>query len=180
MKKCIHCQQKQDYSLFNKCSNTKDGFQTWCRKCQANRYSEYRKDPEAKKKIHLRYKKYYEKNRERMIQRTREYEKKYPLETIEKRKKRNFRNKFIQYGITEEIFEQMKIKQGQKCAMCFQELHDKNTHIDHCHKTGRVRSLLCTSCNMSLGFYEKENWLQQVQAYLRETEIKMDKEPFIN
>jgi len=170
MKICIHCKKTLEFSLFNKCSNTKSGYQTWCRKCQAERYSEYRKNPEVKQKIHERYKKYYEKNREKMIQRTRDYEKRNPLETLEKRKKNSLRMKFIRYGITEEIFEQMKINQKQKCAMCPNELHSKNTHIDHCHRTNKVRGLLCTSCNMSLGFLEKENWLHRAQAYLRKTE----------
>ncbi len=170
MKKCIHCNQTLEFDLFNKCSNTKSGYQTWCRKCQAERYSNYRKTPEAKQKIHERYKRYYEKNREKMIQRTREYEKKYPLETIERRKIRSIQNKFLRYGITEEIFEQMKINQEQKCAICFKELHSKNTHIDHSHKTGKVRALLCTSCNLSLGFFEKDDWLLKADAYLRKTE----------
>jgi Recombination endonuclease VII len=41
--------------------------------------------------------------------------------------------------------------QDGRCAICSDEFGDKRPHLDHCHKTGLLRSLLCHRCNMALG-----------------------------
>jgi Recombination endonuclease VII len=43
-----------------------------------------------------------------------------------------------------------KIQDG-RCAICSDEFGNKRPHLDHCHKTGLIRSLLCHRCNMALG-----------------------------
>ncbi len=58
------------------------------------------------------------------------------------------------YGITPECVEKMRAAQGGCCAIC-----DRKTtrlFVDHCHTTGRVRALLCQTCNTFLGWYEKK------------------------
>jgi hypothetical protein len=58
------------------------------------------------------------------------------------------------YGITEEQVLLMYEAQGHSCAMCksgpflLSGRGPKSLVIDHCHKTGRVRGLLCSSCNV--------------------------------
>ncbi|MEV0442143.1 endonuclease domain-containing protein [Streptomyces spectabilis] len=39
--------------------------------------------------------------------------------------------------------------QAGACAMC--SAHPERLLVDHCHRTGLVRGLLCTSCNTSEG-----------------------------
>lgn len=42
--------------------------------------------------------------------------------------------------------------QAGLCAICATAMNPvKHTHVDHCHETGRVRGLLCGSCNLMLG-----------------------------
>lgn len=53
------------------------------------------------------------------------------------------------YNISEESLLQMWADQGERCAICSRAT-DK-PHVDHCHQTGRVRGLLCASCNRVLG-----------------------------
>lgn len=51
------------------------------------------------------------------------------------------------YGITKEQYEAM-IK---KCYICHKV---ENLVIDHNHISGRVRGILCSSCNKGLGFFK--------------------------
>lgn len=52
------------------------------------------------------------------------------------------------YGLTLEQVEQMRSTQKGVCRICLQQ---KPLCVDHCHKTGRVRGLLCNRCNRAIG-----------------------------
>lgn len=52
-------------------------------------------------------------------------------------------------GIRKEQFDEMVAKQNNKCAICLIELTYKS--LDHDHKTGIVRGVLCRLCNFMLG-----------------------------
>lgn len=42
-------------------------------------------------------------------------------------------------------------------------------HVDHDHKTGRIRGLLCNRCNMALGYAQDDpNILEALASYIRE------------
>jgi hypothetical protein len=57
-----------------------------------------------------------------------------------------------EYGITIEDYDKMYLKQEGKCAGC-KTFHDVLC-VDHNHKTGKIRGLLCRKCNSALGFVE--------------------------
>lgn len=57
-----------------------------------------------------------------------------------------------QYGLTADDFHRMNEEQGGKCALCFGDPDSDRLFVDHCHKTGRVRGLLCRRCNFTLGY----------------------------
>lgn len=59
------------------------------------------------------------------------------------------------YGITKDCFYKMLFAQKSKCSICSIELNEKNTHIDHCHDSKRVRSLLCSRCNQAIGLLDE-------------------------
>lgn len=62
------------------------------------------------------------------------------------------------YNLSEIDYNLLLIKQINKCAICdssFTSLK-KNPFVDHCHKTGKVRGLLCTQCNTLLGMAKDE------------------------
>lgn len=52
------------------------------------------------------------------------------------------------YGITLEQWNAMRTAQGGACAICFTKTA---LAVDHCHASGRVRGLLCGSCNRAIG-----------------------------
>jgi hypothetical protein len=62
------------------------------------------------------------------------------------------------YGITENQYDEMLKIQENKCAICEStETKDKKVKrlvVDHCHKTGKIRGLLCSSCNKAIGLFE--------------------------
>ena len=53
------------------------------------------------------------------------------------------------YGITLKDYRRLVREQRGRCAIC--GLAPKKLFIDHCHKTGDVRGLLCAGCNSYLG-----------------------------
>lgn len=69
------------------------------------------------------------------------------------------------YGLNLEDYEELYKKQKGNCAIC-DKYFDK-LDIDHCHKTGKVRGLLCGSCNRALGLM-KDNieFLKSAISYL--------------
>ena len=49
----------------------------------------------------------------------------------------------------------MLAAQGAVCVICRRPpKENQQLCVDHCHKSGVVRALLCISCNSGLGFYE--------------------------
>lgn len=75
----------------------------------------------------------------------------------------------LRYGISLEQHRQMFVSQDGKCAICKKLFTDKNQiKTDHDHATGKVRQLLCHSCNCVLG-YAKDNidTLLKAAEYLR-------------
>jgi len=54
------------------------------------------------------------------------------------------------YGLSKEDYFKLLDKQNGVCAIC-KVKKEGTLHIDHNHKTGVVRGLLCSNCNMDLG-----------------------------
>jgi hypothetical protein len=66
------------------------------------------------------------------------------------------KNKF---GITPDQYQKLLSKQNNLCAICKRTREEvsknkKSFAVDHDHKTGNIRGLLCTRCNPGLGFFE--------------------------
>jgi hypothetical protein len=72
---------------------------------------------------------------------------------------RNFHLK-RRYGLTEAEVDEMIARQGGKCMIC--RTADAE-HVDHDHKTGRVRGILCFNCNGGLGQF-KDRWEMMARA----------------
>lgn len=64
------------------------------------------------------------------------------------------------------LYEALMKKQGGVCAICGKTNGKRRLHMDHNHRTLRIRGLLCYSCNTKLGFVEK--YLKPITHYLKE------------
>lgn len=71
------------------------------------------------------------------------------------------------YGISLEEYNNKLVEQQGTCAICKQpetQLDHRtgmpyNLAVDHCHKTGKVRQLLCSRCNRTLGMVNDDTEL---------------------
>jgi hypothetical protein len=72
------------------------------------------------------------------------------------------------YGLSLADYRALQARQGNACAICRKVT--RALCIDHCHVTGRVRGLLCRSCNSALGLYADDpRLLRAALVYLRAT-----------
>ena len=92
------------------------------------------------------------------------------------------------YGITEEDYEELLVKQKYSCKICGQKPDkcqtkpdkcqtkpdkcqtepDKPLYVDHCHQTKAIRGLLCHKCNIALGHMNDDpEQLERAANYLR-------------
>lgn len=108
-------------------------------------------------KIRAKAKRHYIKHKDKMNEKNREYWVKY--------------GRYRFYGVEPEEFDTMYSEQEGKCRICSIDipLRGRETHIDHDHVTGKIRGLLCRSCNLGLGFF-KDNieLMEKAVEYLKE------------
>jgi hypothetical protein len=74
------------------------------------------------------------------------------------------------YGIDEEHYLQALRTQNGRCKICeTTNPGGSNTNfcVDHDHKTGKVRGLLCNNCNGNLSIVEhRQEWIEKARVYL--------------
>jgi hypothetical protein len=77
------------------------------------------------------------------------------------------------FGITLCDYNQMLESQNGVCKICKQKCSSgKNLAVDHCHKTGIVRGLLCGNCNKALGlFQESSEIVKMASEYIKQFEM---------
>lgn len=120
-----------------------------CKKCcNANSQRWRENNKELNKKI---CKDYYEQNKERVKARTKAYyhnnKEKY------KHIKRNYHLK-ENFNIDEDRYNEILSKQKNRCAICGQ-IGSRNLAVDHNHKYGNIRGLLCNNCNSAIGHFHE-------------------------
>ena len=145
------------------------------------------------KKKHAEYmKKYYHSTKERKEkaklanklywQNLSQEEKDKKLEIMRKNRKKNpdkYRNMKLkkQFGITIEQYNEMNKQQNGLCAICnnpetkidFRTKKILPLCVDHSHSTGKIRKLLCSKCNLSLGGFQEDVYLlKSAIKYLEE------------
>lgn len=135
--------------MFDKKSWMKEYHRKWYQD-NKERLKEKMKDNHSKnlKRDRDRSAKWYSENRDRILE---------EMAIINGRPetKLETRNRHLKanYGISLDVYNSMLIQQKGKCYIC--GVHEskvkKALHVDHCHKTKKVRKLLCHKCNFAIG-----------------------------
>lgn len=71
-----------------------------------------------------------------------------------------------EYGISLEVYDNMRAKQADACAICGES--QPQLCVDHDHETGAIRALLCHGCNLAVGnLRDKPELCVKAAEYLR-------------
>lgn len=143
MKTCSTCKLSKPFIDFNKNRRNADGHHRVCKTCAR----EYMDDFRVRNRDTILAK---ERVRTKLPHRkaTRRAWAKANPDKVKSGKLRD------SYGITLDEWRALFITQGSCCAICGTTTLPENTSwsTDHCHRTGKVRGILCGHCNRLLGF----------------------------
>jgi hypothetical protein len=165
-KHCGKCVTRKPLEDFANTRNTRDGKATWCRACMSDYCRAYRlrrireQGPSAFPK--LSYTEYQERHgREKVLAQKRKH---YASHTATWRDYARFKK----YGITAEQFADVLQSQGNRCPICERDFSEtRKPHVDHDHRTGLVRGLLCNACNVAIGHFDDDtSRMRRAEAYL--------------
>ncbi|GAI24670.1 unnamed protein product, partial [marine sediment metagenome] len=72
-----------------------------------------------------------------------------------------------QYNMTLDEYDKLAEHQNNVCLLCGELEVGRRLAVDHNHKTGKIRGLLCQRCNCCIGFIESKNLpIKDIQKYL--------------
>jgi hypothetical protein len=143
-KKCSDCQTVKSLNVFNKNKSSPDGYSYLCKECTS---------------IRKRAPKEQAKHRSRSSESRR---KNYGVY-----RQTELRREMKKYGLTLEQYNEMA---AAGCAICGakQGTTARRLPVDHCHKTGKVRGVLCMFCNTAIGKFKDDPELcEKAASYLR-------------
>jgi hypothetical protein len=142
LKRCTKCGEETAREGFGCDLRNRDGLESWCRRCKA-----------------VLRRAYQAANREKYKYNPAKYNK-------DRRSAQHLR---LKYGITLADKSAMLAAQGGVCAICKESNWGKQGPcVDHCHKTGKVRQILCRDCNLIIGIAkDDERRLGAATHYLR-------------
>jgi hypothetical protein len=133
-KKCKYSKSESEFYKFKK--NGKDYRRGTCRTCVAKKVRTKKKNQTEEEKLKWK-----------------EYNKSWHLKNPDYILKTNLKRK---YGLTLDQFNKMLESQNGVCKICKSPdsgiSHSDRLFVDHCHKTNKIRGLLCNRCNSILGF----------------------------
>lgn len=161
MKRCTICDREQSLDNFREAKGYKGGRHTACKACEADRLREWRRANPLKRQAQTR-----RVNDKRRMTKTGYYDPARKREWSDKRRNSHLQRK---YGITLEDEKRMREAQGDRCAVCLRPEQELATPlgVDHCHRSGAVRAMLCARCNRALGEVDDDpGLLQRLVEYL--------------
>lgn len=166
--KCNQINPQPIENFYKKMHRKKEGLTSHCKTCIKEHHKNYfilNKD-----KLLFQSKQNYKNNKELYVSRSKINRQKNPNYN-------KFQNLKRKFNITKDEFNSLKEKQNNLCAVCKKQetailnKKYKELAVDHCHKTKKIRGLLCSNCNTGLGKF-KDNIELLITAinYLKENQ----------
>jgi len=120
-----------------------------------------------REKVRARQKEWGEKNKEHRAEKGRKW--------YNENKERTRNSQLIRvFGITLDEYNIMLDKQNDRCAICGENVGGKSFAVDHDHLSGKVRGLLCGSCNVGIGhFRDDPELLEKAIEYIKRFRVDL-------
>lgn len=152
-KKCRGCDEERPVAEFYPEKRNRDGLHSYCRRCASRAKREH-----------------YHRNAEELRAKSAAYRKANPDAVKASRRKHYLANRdkiliestMRRYGLTREQYDDLTSRYGGICPICNRE---RKLVVDHDHRSGIVRGMLCQECNTRLGWFEVVN-IENVTKYL--------------
>jgi hypothetical protein len=155
LKLCSYCKKQKPLSCFDKHTETKDGLNSLCVDCHHLVCKKWRDNNKEKRK--QAWKKYSETHKEQI-----------KLKNLRYKKRQKDLDLQSTFGITLDQYNQMLKDQNGVCVICKNPENEvekgkqqRTLSVDHNHKTGKVRGLLCGKCNKGIGLFKDNIYLLQ-------------------
>lgn len=146
-KTCSRCRQARPHADFGRNRSNKDGLSFYCKPCRREidraRYDAVLRTPTARQRG------------QELADRREALGDDMSQEAV---------TLFRRYGITRAQRDEIMRRQNHCCAMCGKQTD--RLVVDHDHGTGRVRGLLCLTCNFELGTIEDSVFMEAAHHYL--------------
>jgi hypothetical protein len=152
-KRCYICTATKPIEQFRRINYiTSTGKLSWrfdsrCLECTRERDRQRYQHNQEKEKARVR--EYGKRTREERTAVARLYRQTNPEKLKQWREAKYNRDLERKYGVTFEIFQGLIERYGRQCMIC--KNSEGKIGVDHCHKTGKIRGLLCNGCNLALG-----------------------------
>ncbi|KKL58809.1 hypothetical protein LCGC14_2221600, partial [marine sediment metagenome] len=154
-KRCTKCKKERLLSEFYKTKRGKNGLASHCKTCMKVWRDAHRIE------IRKYSKERYQIDRDKLLIAARKRGK-----TPEGKKAAREKRIKGKYGIDLDGVLLMYILQNGRCACCKQALAYDEVNIDHDHKTGKVRGLVCRRCNNLLAAFDDKIFFNNAIKYL--------------
>lgn len=151
-KVCTKCEKEKITTSFRERPSLKCGYHSWCRDCEN------------------------EANRKRVVKKVKEVVVKTDVQIKEEEQLKKYKAKErmlkYRYSLTIDSYHSMYEEQNKSCKICLKEYELggwKGLYVDHCHRTGKVRGLLCPKCNTMIGVLNEDiELLRSMAKYIED------------
>jgi hypothetical protein len=139
MKRCKQCQIEKEINSFYREASSPDGYRQICKECKNAKTAEWRKERRD-----------------------------YYNESMRAYNKKHYKRLRLQrYKLSEQEYDRMARSQSGGCAICgYVPKGKRPLAVDHDHKNGKVRELLCYGCNRYVASYDNESLHNKIIAYI--------------